>query len=757
MTATAVALAAVRWNRMTRILRQSASLPTRLRFSLARWLLGAGALKAGGFSVVPAWVTESFLKPTFHALTRDGYQRNSVVFACVSAHAFAFPEPPLLVYDGEGDRGSALPRHPLRKLLRMPNPIMGEAELMLTTAAWLAIGGNAYWHKVRGRAGQVVELWPYHAGSMRPVPGGPTWVERYEFTVDGGTWTPVPAEDVVHFKWPAPDPAQPWQAQPPLQAAAADVDTDNEITRYLFALLKNDAIPRTIVTVPSDRFMTDDEVRRTKDQFRERYGGDRRGDVAIVEGGAAVTRLGLNLEELAFDALHRIPETRITAAFRVPAILAGVGAGLERATYANYQEARRAFTQDTLVPLWRIVGSEISADLLPEFGGAVECRFATGRVAALQENEDARWKRVLMARRERVLTQAETRRALGYAEQPAAGDEDPAPALPTPAQGDGAQTPPAQPILGYHIEAGVADIAEARTQLGLPDGETEAARLKRLSTALAVAQAAVSFGVSPQDALALVGLDLAVAAPPPSGAGTVAEQARGPGPAQAKAWGLPDREADVAADVAAYLAGQYRRAADQIDQVYQAKADGDDLAAQLGLDLGEQIRQVMARYYVLAVGRAYGDAMASLDLDRAFDLENPRVQETLGELATRVARVAETTREEVRALVGQAAAEGWSPGRLATQLAGLAEVHSRERAETIAVTELADAYTRGSLLAYRDSGVVARVRWLTTEGACAICGPLANVAVPLGDLFPGNLAGPTAHPRCRCALAPEVS
>ena len=120
---------------------------------------------------------------------------------------------------------------------------------MMTTAEYLALGGNAYWHKVRGRSGRVVELWPYHAGNILPVPGGDTWIERYDFYEASGVKKPIPAEDIVHFKWPSIDPLQPWMAQPPLMAAAKDVDTDNEITRYLFALLKNDAIPRTVVTV----------------------------------------------------------------------------------------------------------------------------------------------------------------------------------------------------------------------------------------------------------------------------------------------------------------------------------------------------------------------------------------------------------------------------------------------------------------------------------------------------------------------------
>jgi HK97 family phage portal protein len=389
---------------------------------LRSWLGGRANQKGAILPAAPGFIRHSYLKPTFAALVREGTQKNAAVLACVSALTFAFPEPPFQVYEDETDESPVIAKHPLRALLTKPNTLMGEAELMAITMAYLAIGGNAYWHKVRNRRGQVVEVWPYHAGNFFAVPGGPNWIERYDFNDGAGKLIPVDPADVVHFKWPVIDPTQPWQAQAPLMAAAGEVDTDSEATAYLYALLKNDAVPRTVLTVPADRFLQEDEVRRMREQWRERYGGSKKGEVAIVEGGTKVERLGLDMAQLAFEALHRIPETRIAAVLRVPAIVAGLNSGLERSTYANYGQARKAMTQDTLVPLWRIVGSELGADLLPEVGGPLgDVRADLKRVQALQEDSDKRWGRVTGAWRDDLLTKNESRRALGYAER-AGGD-----------------------------------------------------------------------------------------------------------------------------------------------------------------------------------------------------------------------------------------------------------------------------------------------------------------------------------------------
>jgi HK97 family phage portal protein len=209
-------------------------------------------------------------------------------------------------------------------------------------------------------------------------------------------------------------------SQPPIMAAASEVDSDVEAIRYVFALLKNDAIPRTVLTVPSDRPLLDGEFERMKEQFAERYGGVNRGGVAILEAGTTATRLSLNLQEMAFEALAKLPESRIAAALRVPPIIAGLNVGLERSTFSNYGEARKAFAQDTLSTLWRLVSSEITADLLPEFNGlgGVEVRFDTSRVAALQEDATQKYNRTINAYKAGLLQKNEARRALGYGDVP---------------------------------------------------------------------------------------------------------------------------------------------------------------------------------------------------------------------------------------------------------------------------------------------------------------------------------------------------
>lgn len=398
------------------------SILSKLRFRLAKAAKGGTSL-----SFVPSWVKTSFLEPSFERLSREGYQLNAAVFSCISALAFAYPEAPMIVVDRKTDK--RLPDHPLQQLLLKPNPMMGGKGLALYQIIYKAIGGQTMLHKVRSGnkdSGPVIQLWPYHIGQMIPAPGELVWIDHYDYYPGNGTIGSVPTQNVIQLKWPSIDTGQPWLAMPPLKAMARSVDTDNEADRYAYAILYNDAVPRTALTIPAGTVLSDGQFERLRMQFSQKHGGDNRGNVAVVEGGAKIERIGLDLAQLAFDALRRVPETRIAADFRVPAIIAGLNAGLERSTYSNFGEARKQFTEDTLVTMWELDADELSQELAAEYSDKIRIRPDLDKVKALQEDVQKKWLRATNGWNSGLLTQNEARRLLGYEEAPEGNGYKPA-------------------------------------------------------------------------------------------------------------------------------------------------------------------------------------------------------------------------------------------------------------------------------------------------------------------------------------------
>ena len=88
----------------------------------------------------------------------------------------------------------------------------------------------------------------------------------------------------------------------------------------------------------------------------------------------------------------------------------------------------------------------------------------------------------------------------------------------------------------------------------------------------------------------------------------------------------------------------------------------------------------------------------------------------------------------------------------------------RRRAMMIARTEVIDALNLGAEVAWKQAqgqgllGKEAKKEWLTTPvGACNVCLALNGKSVKIGEKFQtprGAVNGPTAHPNCRCGIAP---
>lgn len=377
-----------------------------------RYKEGSLAMQAMSGENLDAWwsgaESASWSGASYDNFVRIAYKENSAAFACIQALATGFAEPPIAVHDADTKeivkkprgytQGQGGPVGALYNLFRAPNPMMGEKDLWLYFGTYLPLGGNSFLYKARSRSGLPVQLWPYHAGKMRAVPQAgdnpQSWVDHFAYDLGQGQSRVIPVEDVIHSKW-MPDPAAQWQGQAPLEPIWREILTDNELTRFIKALLQNDATPRGVLTIPAGMAMRPGAKEDAKLNWKRKFGGNNAGDIAVLEGGMTYTRVALSLQELQSDLLRRVPEARIASALKVPPIVAHLNVGLEKSTYANYEEARAQFTEETLKPLWALVESTLNHSLMPEFdpSGRYYLAFDTSQVEALKENvnDKATW------------------------------------------------------------------------------------------------------------------------------------------------------------------------------------------------------------------------------------------------------------------------------------------------------------------------------------------------------------------------------
>jgi hypothetical protein len=100
----------------------------------------------------------------------------------------------------------------------------------------------------------------------------------------------------------------------------------------------------------------------------------------------------------------------IAVAFHVPCELLGMQASK---TYSNYQEARRAFYMETILPLMNKMLGKLNHRLTPAFDKTKKLflDYDSDSIEALQEDRNALWDRIKSAS---FLTINEMREAVGY-------------------------------------------------------------------------------------------------------------------------------------------------------------------------------------------------------------------------------------------------------------------------------------------------------------------------------------------------------
>ena len=697
--------------------------------NILNWIRSAFT-KAAKYTVAftPDWVKIAWMDLSFSSLVKNGYKASSAVSACIRALTMSFPEPNLqvMIKLPDGDE-QPQPNHPLQQLLRKPNPDMGEAEFEAFVVTYAAIGGNCYIWKQRNGAGKIIALWPFHDGNMEPVPGNTTedgLVKEYRYDPGNGVKITIPKEDIIQWKWMI-DPEQPCRGIGAIALAARDTDSDTESSRYVYSLLKNDAIPRVVITLTEGEELTPETSTRLRASWHEKYSGDNRNEVAFLESGMQVQKLGMNLQELTYETLKNIPESRICAAFGVPPVIAGLFVGLKRSDYGDGQ-ARRSFTETTLAALWRSYESEMENGLVDEFPGDISLQFDINSVRALQENINELWTRIDRAVLNGYITRAEARQAIGYkvadwdevyretlsaewvkpedsqARQDAANQA----AITASENLQGNQPNPSQPQNQNNNQDSANNATEQADRQAFAEHKMlvygRALQRIRKTTAVPMAQDLDEYFAK-----------------------------------------LADR---IVSRAAKALEGATTKALPDPEDLLTPKDN-------------TELEKILKRWFAAVAEMSWDTINLSLGVNVAFDLTDPSVSAALSKAGNNVTMISRTTREALRDALVYANENGWSVQELVRGsedqpgIRQIVEETYRNRAKTIARTELGNAQNSVAVDRYSGAGI-GEVRVLDNgaddddEPCKVLNGSIQTLAWAREH--------PLQHPNCTRAFVPVV-
>lgn len=340
-------------------------------------------------------------------LVKSGWRRNELIYTCVSKKANTASQVSLMVVNRSGHE---LPNHPLRELLKRPNPSMPESRFWMSVIIMMDFAGNVFFEKVKSKAGRTVQLWPMRPDWVRVMEASGQ-VVGYSYQPPGLRQVLFRAEDVIPFN--LYDPLNQYFGYPPVAVAARTGDLDNAATDYIRLIFEEGGVPPGILTTTQP--INETIAARIRSMWMEQYGGYHNWKAPVVIGNdTRYQATGLGLQELGLDILDQRSEVRICAVLNVPAVLAGSRVGLERATLANVREYQKSWWDNDLIPLYKFYADILRIHLVPEFGSDIDIQWNYDDVPALQEDKNQKRDQALKAFRFSAITRNQFNEEWGY-------------------------------------------------------------------------------------------------------------------------------------------------------------------------------------------------------------------------------------------------------------------------------------------------------------------------------------------------------
>ena len=344
---------------------------------------------------------------------------NGVVAAAMDWYVRNYPQAtPKYYRPVDSQQAEPVEDHPVIKLMAQPDPMIMGSLFWGWVIQDYKLFGNTYLRKIRSTTRGVVTALQFLPQDMvRPVGNGTNPLTHYVYTTDGRSFD-IPVSDIIHIRYNR-DPSDIRLGRSPVMAVLREIATDNTASSTAYGLLANGAMPSLIVGPDAKDQTVDismDDARQVKRQLHEDLTGDGSGGIVVMTGAYKMDRVSLTPSELALDSVRRVPEERICSALGINPMVLGLGAGLERSTYNNFERAQQAAWEDGMVPLLRTIADAITADLLPEYPETQEGDFVQydlEQVRALADDLAAEADRAEKLYKAGIIDRAEAKRIAG--------------------------------------------------------------------------------------------------------------------------------------------------------------------------------------------------------------------------------------------------------------------------------------------------------------------------------------------------------
>lgn len=348
----------------------------------------------------PLWTADDFENQV-----AAGYQKNAIVYRCVTLIMHSLSTVPLTLYH----KGTTTQDHPLLDVLAHPNPLQNYVSFFESMVAYLLLAGNCFVEAVAvpERPYVPAELYILRPDRMRIIPGPNGFPCGYEYSL-GSQKKRVSIHEgkspILHIK--LFHPLEDHRGMSPLLAAQSMIDLQNIIASHNLALLQNAGCPSGALMVKGAR-LTPTQHQELREEL-SKIKGKGAGNMLLLDGEFDWKEMGLSPKDMDFGQGRTMAARDIAQVFGVPPMCVGI---LGDSTYANYQEARLHLWEDTLIPMLDFLLSHLNQWFTPLFGSDLRLSYCKDDIHALIPRREKVWEKV---ERMHCLTINEKRKILGY-------------------------------------------------------------------------------------------------------------------------------------------------------------------------------------------------------------------------------------------------------------------------------------------------------------------------------------------------------
>ena len=259
--------------------------------------------------------------------------------------------------------------HPFLDLMANVNEFINGFDLLEGLFTCQDLTGNAYWVVDKGESGLPSTIWPMMPQYISIVPNKARYIQHYEYK-QGIEKHIIDPEFMIHFKYF--NPTSSFYGMGPLQAAILPADLAENMNRYETTLMQNDARPDMALIFPETAGSpSDEEEHRIAKSWRLKHGGKRKGNLAILSGGAELKQINFTPREISYLQGHKTTREEIAAIFGVPLSLLTT----ESVNLANAKEGNHAYMALTIHPRLIRAEQKLNEKLLPMYDDRLFCAF----------------------------------------------------------------------------------------------------------------------------------------------------------------------------------------------------------------------------------------------------------------------------------------------------------------------------------------------------------------------------------------------